>query len=79
LQTQKRATVVGEPSWGGAHTIDGRRLDDRFMIVVPHQRAINPVTHTNWEGTGVVPEKDREVFSRPIPPIERLLMEELRR
>lgn len=56
LQAQKRATVVGESSWGGAHTVNARRLDDRFIIVVPIQRAINPVTHTNWEGTGVVPD-----------------------
>lgn len=23
---------------------------------VPHSRSINPITHTNWEGTGVEPD-----------------------
>jgi hypothetical protein len=27
-----------------------------FAVFVPAGRAINPVTGTNWEGVGVVPE-----------------------
>ena len=34
----------------------GVRLDDHFMIGVPFARAINPITKTNWEGTGVEPD-----------------------
>ena len=56
LQAQKRATIVGETTGGGAHTIINRRLDDRFFVVVPYQRAINPITNGNWEGSGVVPD-----------------------
>ncbi len=56
LKTQKRATIVGETTGGGAHPVRGRRIDDHFMIGVPFARAINPVTHTNWEGTGVEPD-----------------------
>ena len=26
------------------------------MIGVPFARAVNPITHTNWEGTGVEPD-----------------------
>jgi hypothetical protein len=26
------------------------------MIGVPYARAINPITHTNWEGVGVEPD-----------------------
>jgi len=26
------------------------------MIGVPFARAINPITHTNWEGVGVEPD-----------------------
>ncbi len=26
------------------------------MIGVPFARAINPITHTNWEGVGVKPD-----------------------
>jgi hypothetical protein len=56
LQTQKRATVVGETTGGGAHPVRGRRIDEHFTIGVPFARAINPVTHGNWEGKGVEPD-----------------------
>jgi hypothetical protein len=56
LKTQKRATLVGETTGGGAHPVRGRRIDDHFLIGVPYARAINPLTHTNWEGTGVEPD-----------------------
>ncbi|HEX6599707.1 MAG TPA: S41 family peptidase, partial [Gemmatimonadaceae bacterium] len=56
LKTQKRATIIGETTGGGAHPVRGRRIDDHFMIGVPFARAINPITHTNWEGTGVEPD-----------------------
>jgi retinol-binding protein 3 len=56
LQTQKRATIVGEPTGGGAHPITLHRIDDHFMALVPSGRAINPITHADWEGTGVKPD-----------------------
>jgi hypothetical protein len=56
LQTQKRATVVGATSGGGAHAGGTRRLDDHFEMWVPAGRAVNPVTKTNWEGVGVAPD-----------------------
>jgi hypothetical protein len=56
LKVLKRATIVGETTGGGAHPVRGRPIDDRFMIGVPFARAINPVTHTNWEGVGVEPD-----------------------
>jgi len=56
LKTQKRATLVGETTGGGAHPVRGRRIDEHFMIGVPFARAINPITHTNWEGVGVEPD-----------------------
>ena len=55
LQSLKRATIVGETTGGGAHPVSGRRIDEHFMIGVPFARAINPITHTNWEGVGVEP------------------------
>ena len=36
--------------------MSGRTIDEHFWIGVPFARAINPVTHTNWEGTGVEPD-----------------------
>ena len=56
LETQKRATIVGETTGGGAHPVSGHRLDEHFVIGVPGARAINPITHTNWEGVGVAPD-----------------------
>jgi len=56
LQTQKRATIVGETTGGGAHPIDGMPAGDHFMIAVPVGRPINPVTKKDWEGTGVSPD-----------------------
>jgi hypothetical protein len=56
LKTLKRATIVGETTGGGAHPVRGRRIDEHFMIGVPFARAVNPITHTNWEGVGVEPD-----------------------
>jgi retinol-binding protein 3 len=56
LQQLKRATIVGEVTGGGAHPVSGHRIDDHFEIGVPFAKAINPISHTNWEGTGVVPD-----------------------
>jgi hypothetical protein len=56
LKNLKRATIVGETTGGGAHPTAGKRLDDHFAIGVPFARAINPVTKTDWEGTGVAPD-----------------------
>jgi retinol-binding protein 3 len=56
LQELKRATVVGETTEGGAHLVRGERIDAHFMIGVPFAKAINPISKTNWEGTGVIPD-----------------------
>jgi len=56
LKTQKRATIVGETTGGGAHPVSGHPIDQHFIIGVPFARAINPITHTNWEGTGIEPD-----------------------
>ncbi len=56
LQTQKRATLVGETTGGGAHPVAGHLVADYFMVGVPFANAINPITKTNWEGTGVEPD-----------------------
>lgn len=56
LKTLKRATIVGETTGGGAHPVRGHSITEHFGIGVPFARAINPITHTNWEGTGVEPD-----------------------
>ena len=56
LQTLRRATIVGDTTGGGAHPGGAQRVHQHFMLFVPSGRAINPITKTNWEGTGVRPE-----------------------
>jgi hypothetical protein len=56
LKNLKRATLIGETTGGGAHPVSGHRIDEHFMIGVPFARAINPISKTNWEGTGVEPD-----------------------
>jgi retinol-binding protein 3 len=56
LKSLKRATIVGETTGGGAHPGGNFRLGDHFGAFIPTGRAINPITKTNWEGTGVEPD-----------------------
>ncbi len=56
LKTLRRATVVGEPTRGGAHPGRPISLPEDFSIFVATGRAINPITGTNWEGVGVQPD-----------------------
>jgi hypothetical protein len=57
LKNMKRATLVGETTGGGAHPVNFHYLKDiKFAAMIPFGRAINPITKTNWEGTGVEPD-----------------------
>jgi C-terminal processing protease CtpA/Prc len=56
LKNQKRATIVGETTGGGAHPVSGHPVGDYFMVGVPFAKSLDPVTKTNWEGTGVEPD-----------------------
>lgn len=56
LKNLKRATIVGETTGGGAHPVRPFRASTHFEIGVPFARAINPISKTNWEGTGVAPD-----------------------
>ncbi len=56
LKNLRRAMVVGSTTWGGANPGGVVRLNDHFAAFVPTGRAINPITKTNWEGTGVEPD-----------------------
>ncbi len=56
LQAQGRAVLVGETTRGGAHPTDAFPITPTLEIRVPTARSVNPVTGTNWEGTGVAPD-----------------------
>ncbi|MBS7528999.1 S41 family peptidase [Hazenella sp. IB182353] len=55
LKHLNRATLVGETTKGGAHPCKIHKLSDSFNVLIPHGESINPITKTNWEGTGVTP------------------------
>jgi hypothetical protein len=75
LKHLKRATVVGETTGGGAHLVNGRRINDHFMIGVPSGRPINAVTKTDWEGVGVEPdvkvEADRALMTAHLMALQK--------
>jgi retinol-binding protein 3 len=56
LKNQKRATIVGETTGGGAHPVSGHTVADYFTIGVPFAKSLDPATRTNWEGTGAEPD-----------------------
>jgi len=56
LQALGRATVVGEPTGGGAHPFKYRRVHPHFVLWLAEARSVNPVTGSNWQGTGVKPD-----------------------
>ncbi len=56
LKNLGRATIVGETTGGGAHPVAAHFFKNLLVGVrVPFGKAINPITGTNWEGTGIEP------------------------
>ena len=51
-----RAELIGETTGGGAHPTRGFPVSSAVHIGIPFARSVNPVTGTNWQGTGVVPD-----------------------
>jgi hypothetical protein len=56
LQALGRAELIGETTGGGAHPTRGFPISRAVHIGIPFARSVNPVTGTNWQGTGVVPD-----------------------
>ena len=56
LKNLKRATIIGEVTGGGAHPVGGYAITPHVHATIPVGRAINPISGTNWEGTGVAPD-----------------------
>ena len=54
------------------------RIDDRFSIRVPYKRPTNPITKTNWDGVGVIPDV-KVPRSEALAVAEKLAAEELRK
>jgi tetratricopeptide (TPR) repeat protein len=56
MKVSERATLVGDSTRGGAHSVDLFDVEDRFEIYIPTARAIHPLTMDNWEGSGIIPD-----------------------
>jgi hypothetical protein len=56
LKNLKRATIIGEVTGGGAHPVGGFAITAHIGARIPVGRAINPISGTNWEGSGVAPD-----------------------
>jgi C-terminal processing protease CtpA/Prc len=48
--------VIGETTGGGAHPTRPFPISAAVHIAIPFARSVSPVTGTNWQGTGVVPD-----------------------
>ena len=57
LKNTHRATIVGERTAGNANSSTGEiALGYGFAALIPNGQTRSPITHTNWEGTGVEPD-----------------------
>ncbi len=60
MQVLKRAFVVGTKTRGGANPGGEFVLGHSFYTFIPTGRSYNPITKTNWEGVGILPDQVTE-------------------
>jgi C-terminal processing protease CtpA/Prc len=56
LQALGRAKVVGATTAGAAHLTASGPVGPHLFITISIARPIAPVTQSNWEGIGVIPD-----------------------
>ncbi|MFH1501812.1 MAG: S41 family peptidase [Candidatus Eisenbacteria bacterium] len=57
VKNLERGTIIGETTGGGAHPISFQFFPSlNCGVRVPYARAVNPISGTNWEGTGITPD-----------------------
>jgi C-terminal processing protease CtpA/Prc len=56
LQNLKRALIIGETTGGGAHPGGRINATEKYNVWTPTARSISPITKTNWENVGVIPD-----------------------
>ncbi len=57
LQKLGRVIVVGEQTRGGAHPVEFYRFPELYLeLMIPNAYSVNPVTKSNWENSGVIPD-----------------------
>jgi len=55
-QQEKTAIIVGSSTYGAANNNKKFPIAPRFVLSVSYNRPINPISGTNWEGSGVKPD-----------------------
>ncbi len=55
LQNLQRATIVGETTAGAAHPVTFASVGSGFVAIIPIGKISNPLTGTDWETQGVIP------------------------
>lgn len=57
VKNLERGTIIGETTGGGAHPVQRRVFPTmNCEMSLPYARAVNPISGTNWEGTGITPD-----------------------
>ena len=56
VQTHRLGKVIGEVTGGGAHPTQPVELGHGFVAAIPFARSEDPITKTDWEGSGVQPD-----------------------
>ena len=57
LKNRKRATIIGEKTRGAAHRTHLFSLEnEKIDVAIPVGTTVDPLTGTDWEGTGVEPD-----------------------
>lgn len=56
FQTQKRGTLVGETTGGGANPVNRFTVGSGLVVAIPTAQVSNPVTKTSWERVGITPD-----------------------
>ena len=78
MQHAKRARIVGEITGGGAHPQMPFSIGQGFVSAIPFARSYNPITKTDWEGTGVIPDVRVDADKAFLKTQELIFTEQLR-
>lgn len=70
----KRAVVVGEVTAGAAHGMKGFVVTDQVVMEIPYMRGFDPVTKSDWEGVGVLPDVVVEA-DKALPRAQEIILE----
>jgi hypothetical protein len=63
LKHLNRAVIVGEQTMGVAHWSQELKVNDWLMMKLPVAIPLNPITQSNWEGNGVIPDNKTDASS----------------